>query len=105
MFKHMSAEQSSSVEMEVGKMLERGGVPRAAHSRDAAWDTQATFRAIAMANLGIEPVVPGLSWRELMRPWGFAPITLCNYFRPADPATEAAAKFLAAAGVAVSIGK
>ena len=104
MFKHMNAEQSSSVEMEVDKMLERGGVSRAAHYRDATWDTQATFRAIAMAKLGIEPVVPGLSWSDLMRPWRLAPVTLCNYFRTADPATAAAVKFLTAAGVTVSIG-
>ncbi|GEM_PF-3731094 len=68
MFELLDSAQKSRVDTEVNKMLTLSPIPPASHRRWAVWYVRAAYRAVAMSQLGIEPVVDSLSWKELIRP-------------------------------------
>ena len=110
-------EQRARVEAEMDADFNRTDTPAVAARRCLAWADLAASRATAMERAGIEPVIAGLSWSELLRPWRFSrevppivPFTppwdgragaLMNDFHVMDAATIEAKQFLRANGIDV----
>jgi len=110
-------EQRARVEAEMDADFNRTDTPAVAARRCLGWADLAASRATAMERAGIEPVVAGLSWSELLRPWRFSrnvpaivPFTpqwygragaLMNDFHVMGAATIGAKQFLRANGIDV----
>jgi hypothetical protein len=67
-YARLDANERARVGAEVNDNFNRSWLPAPAY-RKAQWDVIAASRATAMARLGIEPAVPGLSWADLLAPW------------------------------------
>lgn len=103
MFDRMSSAERLQVDDEVDSILKRTTVPSAAHRRWATPDARALFRAIAMANLGIEPVLAGFTWKALMRHWPLLRIALFFDFHPYAQPTWDAEEFLREKNIEIPI--
>ena len=71
MVERLDPEDRARVELELTENFKRSLEPPAAWKRWARDDVIAAFRAAAMERAGIQPVVVGLSWSELFKPWNF----------------------------------
>jgi len=108
MFERLDRDNKARVEAELSDNFNRTDTPAVAWMRVATWDLIAAFRAAAMDRIGIEPIIPGLSWTPLFKPWGFwrklpewprrafdaRAAILIDEYRPMDQATADAKKFL-----------
>ena len=99
------------VEAETGRIIDGYIESGPAFRKWATWDGWGAVRAIAMAHLGVQPPIAGLSWDDLLRPWkrrddplGLFPTwdmrigSLLLDFRQLDQATTDARVFLRGEG-------